>query len=419
MAKPIAGSYAVILADTIRDEPEFILDDLAKRHKAHIRAYLTPLIKGGHFEMTEAQAYAMLEDPRVEAVWEDAEVQLATTVTPRSWNIDRIDNRVSPRLDSVYNYCSTGRGVRAYVVDTGIWAAHDEFSNSDPVTGGTRVPLGFDIDTFLLGSANRSNDPPCNRASTDPAILYGGSHGTAVASVLGGRTMGVARDVVLVPVRVFRCDSSGGLNAVHGLNWIVGDNPGARRVVNMSFTMELANPNDPTPHPLEQAIDSLIANGVSVVVAAGNYNTTTANYTPARHVPAIVVGGSKGQFPSDLDSRWNDGPSGNPGSNFGSSIDIFAPADRVMVAQWTSTTATRDVNDPRYSSGTSFSAPLVAGAVARNLELFAESNEQMTQRLINESTTGVDGLNILDLQGSVNRLLFMYTDCQKRRPSGS
>lgn len=418
---PIRGSYAVILKPTIKDEPEFIIDDLAKTHNARLRGYLTPLVKGGHLAMSEAQAQAMLHDPRVESVWEDGQADLATTVTPRSWNLDRSDNRVSPRLDQAYSYCTTGKGVRAYIVDTGVWAAHDEFSNPDPVTGGTRVPLGFDIDTYLLGWPNRSNDPPCNRTSTDPNYAYAGSHGTAVASVLGGRTLGLAPEVTLVPVRVFDCQSRGGLNVIHGLNWIVNENVPAssRRVVNMSFTIALADPADLTKHPVEEAIDGLISRGLSVVVAAGNDNGPTAKHTPARYSPAIVAGGSKGRSPADADSRWNDGPLENPGSNFGETIDLFAPADRVLVAHWTDPTATRPVDDNRWSSGTSFSAPLVAGAVARNLELFFEDNAQMTARLINESTSDVHGLNILDRQGSPNRLLFMYTDCQKRRPSGS
>ena len=419
--KPIRGSYAVTLKQTIKDEPEFIIDDLAKTHNARLRGYFTPLIKGGHFEMNEAQAQAMLHDPRVESVWEDAQVDLATTVTPRSWNLDRTDNRVSPRLDQAYSYCTTGKGVRAYVVDTGIWAAHDEFANPDPVTGGTRVPPGFDIDSYHLGWPNRSNDPPCNRTSTDPNYAYGGSHGTAVASVLGGRTLGMAPEVTLVPVRVFDCYSRGGLNIVHGLNWIINENvpAGTRRVVNMSFTIALADPTDLTKHPVEEAIDGLISRGLSVVVAAGNDSGPTANHTPARYSPAIVAGGSKGHVPTEVDSRWNDGPPENPGSNFGDSVDLFAPADRVLVAHWANPTATRPVDDNRWSSGTSFSAPLVAGAVARNLELFFEDNAQMTARLVSESTNDTYGLNILDRQGSPNRLLFMFTDCQKRRPSGS
>jgi subtilisin family serine protease len=341
-------------------------------------------------------------------------------VTPRSWNTDRIDNLLSPHLDNSYSYCTTGRGVRAYVVDTGIWAGHDEFSNPDPVTGQTRVPLGFDVYTHIYGYTNRSTDP-CDRTRTDDSYLYGGSHGTAVASVLGGRTMGAAPEVTLVPVRVFDCTSRGGLNAVYGLNWIANEvvPEGTQRVVNMSWTITLSNPADLTKHPVETAIDGLLARGITVVAAAGNDNMSTANFTPARYSPILVVGGSKGQYSTDPDSRWNDGPIENPGSNYGASIDVFAPADRVVAAQWTGPFDTRPLGNNRWSSGTSFAAPLVAGAVARNLQLQPENHAQSEARIIGEATTEVHGLNLLDRQGSPNRLLFMYTDCVKRRPSGS
>jgi subtilisin family serine protease len=86
-----------------------------------------------------------------------------------------------------------------------------------------------------------------------------------------------------------------------------------------------------------------------------------------------------------------------------------------MVAHWTSPTATRDVNDPRWSSGTSFAAPLVAGVAARRLQLFLENNEQMCTRLVNDATSDAHGLNLLDRgPGSPNRLLYAYTNCKSR-----
>lgn len=414
--KPIPTSYVVVLKDDIIDEAEYILDDLAAGHKGKLKKELTPLLKAGHFELTDAQARAIAHDPRVKGVWEDSEMDLAASVTPRSWNLDRIDERLSPRLDNSYESCTTGKGVRAYIVDTGIWGAHSEFSNPDPVTGGTRVPLGYDRDT-QFGGSNRSNDPPCNKSIYAPeSHLYGGSHGTAVASVLGGKTLGVASDVVLVPVRVYTCEVGGGyVEALKGLNWIINEPvpAGTKRIVNMSWTVTVAVGS--AKHPLEDAIDTLIGQGIVVVVAAGNDNTTTEAYVPARYASAIVVGGTKGRNPADPDSRWNDGPTDNPGSNYGTSIDLFAPADRVMVAQWTSPTATRDVNDPRWSSGTSFAAPLVAGVVARRLQLFLETNEQMITRLVNDATSDVHGLNLLDRRpGSPNRLLYTYTNCKTR-----
>ncbi|HET8772718.1 MAG TPA: S8 family serine peptidase [Thermoanaerobaculia bacterium] len=420
--KQVRDRYIVAIGADAAGDLTAILRELAHTHKAKFNGSLEAVFRGGDFEMTEDQANAIAEDPRVEAVWEATEVQVTgpapTVVTPRNWNLDRVDAR-TPRLNNSYSYCMTGRSVRAYVVDTGIWAGHDEFSNPDPDTGGSRVPLGWDY-----ASTNRSNNPPCSHSEFNETALYGGSHGTAVASVLGGKTLGIAREVVLVPVRAMGCDGLGAdVNLIAGLQWILQDpghvvNPrlGRKppRVVNMSLERPVTVGSGQTP--LETAIQALIDNGITVVVAAGNGNTSTAGSSPARFGPAIVAGGLKGRSASDPDTRWNDGPTTgvpNPGSNYGPSIDVFAPADRVLVAQWTSTTATRDPNDNRYSSGTSFATPLVAGAIARYMQSYLWTNTpaQMEQQLINDASTGVHGVNIIDRRDSPNRVLYADPYC--------
>jgi subtilisin family serine protease len=423
--KPVPGAWIVMLEDNIVDEVGYILDDLVKKHKVKMTAEFEPLLKGGAFELTESQAQAIADDPRVKAVWEQTQIELAATVTARSWNVDRIDNRTNPRLGGTYTYCTTGKGVRAYVVDTGIWGGHDEFSNPDPVTGGTRVPLGYDFEQTST-VPNRSNNPPCSHSVFNEFHFYHGGHGTAVASVLGGRTLGVAPEVILVPVRIASCDASGtDARVILGLKWILTD-PGYRpdpatgmlpgRVVNMSFVQESTAT---APNPLETAIDTLIGQGLTVVAAAGNQNTSVSGYSPARYGPPIIAGGSKGKLPTAADARWDDGPAGNPGSNYGAAIDLFAPADRVLVARWSSTTAVSDPEDNATSSGTSFAAPLVAGAAARFLQLYpAEGNAQIGTRLIDISSTSIHGVNMTNLNGSPNRLLYMTSDC-KRRSAGS
>jgi subtilisin family serine protease len=424
--KPVPGAWIVMLNDDINDEVGYILDDLVKKHKAKLTAEFEPLLKGGAFDLTELQAQAISDDPRVKAVWEQTEIELAATVMTRSWNVDRIDNRTAPRLDGSYTCCTTGKGVRAYVVDTGIWGAHDEFSNPNPLTGGLRVPLGYDYDQVATG-INRSNNPPCSHSEVNEGQFYNGGHGTAVASVLGGRTLGAATEVTLVPIRIADCYAKGGADArvIAGLKWIITD-PGYRpdpvtnifpgRVVNMSFVQEATSS---MPNPLEEAVDTLIGQGITVVAAAGNQNTNIAGYSPARYGPPIIAGGTKGRLATNADARWDDGPTGNLGSNYGPSIDLFAPADRVLVARWSSATAVSDPENNAVSSGTSFAAPLVAAAAARFLQLYpAESNSQIAARLIAMASTSANGVNMLNLMGSPNRLLYMTSDC-KRRSAGS
>lgn len=412
----VPGLYIVVIAE--KAAVDEVLDDIRQKYRVKMTAGLLPAVAGGEFEMSEDEALIVAGDARVEAVWEETQVSVAATAL--SWNVDRIDNEISPRLDDSFNAeCRTGRHVRAYVIDTGIWAGHDEFSNPDPIYGGPRVPLGYDYQ-YANGasSSNRSNNPPCSRSQFNETEYYGGGHGTAVASVLGGRTLGVAREAVLVPVRVMDCTGQGTEgNIIKGINWVLSD-PGYSpnkplgfpgRVVNMSFTKPVAADSQPTP--LENAVSQLWANGITVVVAAGNSNQSTAAWAPARMTTPIVVGGTKGFRRTDPDTRWNDGPTGNEGSNYGPSVDLSAPADLVLVAAWASTTATRPL-DNRYASGTSFATPLAAGWVARYLQSSpSAAPSQVFNDMISGALDSSDGLNLLDRRTSPNRMLFTPAEC--------
>jgi hypothetical protein len=367
-----------------------------------------------------SKAEAISRDPRVSAVWEDEEGELSGSVTARSWNVDRIDEQMVPRLDGNYSYCQSGRRVFAYVVDTGIWAGHDEFSNPDPLTGGARVRLGFDVEA-TFGNPNLSNNPGCTHDDLSPGL-----HGTKVASILGGRTLGMAPDVTLVPVRVTTCSGNPSLSStVNGLQWIPTDpnyanrptpTTPAGRVVNLSINFGASTTTSPGSHPVEVALRDLMGMGITVVVAAGNSNADAlaAGHVPARDAANIVAGGSQGRNIGDADARWFDA-SINRGSNYGTTIDLFAPARNVMVALWSSSVATPNPTDELQSTGTSFAAPLVAGAAARYLEFYpTESHAQIEARLVNGATTTVHGLNLLDRQNSPNRLLYMSYGCKQR-----
>lgn len=98
-----------------------------------------------------------------------------------SWGLDRIDQKEGP-IDGMYNYDYTGKGVTAYVIDSGIDRNHEEFQG--------RILLREDF----------TNSIPIENC------LIGGDHGTHVAGTIGGTTYGVAKEVNFVDVRVFTCD---------------------------------------------------------------------------------------------------------------------------------------------------------------------------------------------------------------------
>ena len=167
---------------------------------------------------------------------------IVTQNGPPSWGLDRIDQRSLPVSNS-YSYNGAGAGVTAYIVDSGIRADHVDF--------GGRVRSGFT--TVFDGFG------------TDDCGGGGTGHGTHVAGTVGGQTFGVAKNVSLVAVRVLDCGGSTSTSEfVNALDWVIADHQaGAPAVVNASI-------GGPPSLSVDDAVQSLVNDGVTVVVAAGN-----------------------------------------------------------------------------------------------------------------------------------------------------
>jgi subtilisin family serine protease len=309
-------------------------------------------INGFAAVMTEEQALSMSDDPRVAFVEEDSVMETVATQNNPPWGLDRLGQRDLP-LNAVYSYTTTGSGVNAYIIDTGVRRTHTQF--------GGRAFIGFDA----IGDGRNTND--CN------------GHGTHVAGTVGGSTYGVAKSVRLFAVRVLGCNGSGSTSGViAGVDWVTANHIDPA-VANMSLGGGAST-------ALDNAVRNSIAAGVTYAVAAGNSNTNAANSSPARVTQAITVGSSTS---SDARSSF---------SNFGSVVDIFAPGSAILSAWYTSNTAAATL------SGTSMASPHVAGVVARYLQANpAATPAQARNELVNVATLNhLSGLPA----GTANRLLF-------------
>jgi hypothetical protein len=205
--------------------------------------------------------------------------------------------------------------VKVYVVDSGI-AAHADF--------GTRVASGTNA---YSGVNDGRGTADCD------------GHGTHVAGIIGGTTYGVAKAVTLVPVRVLDCTGGGTASGViAGLNWIIGNHAAnTPAVANVSLGLSR---ND----LVDDAVRSTIADGVTVVVAAGNSNLNACNRSPSRVSAAITAGAVDSE-----DRRASF-------SNWGSCVDLFAPGVSIISDALSGSTA--------VMSGTSMATPHVAGTAA-------------------------------------------------------
>lgn len=321
---------------------------------------LSRIFNGVIADMPPGQAVKLRKKTNVLWVEEDAgvtvgplSVRAQATVSPTgSWGLDRIDQRTLPTSGS-YTYATNGSGVTAYIVDTGIYAAHQQF--------GGRVRAGYD--------AFGGNTVDCN------------GHGSHVAGTVGGSTLGVAPAVSLVAVRVLDCTGSGSVSGViAGLDWVVNDHVSGPAVVNMSIGASKSA-------SLESAVDRAYADGITVVVAAGNSNVDACTTSPAGDkASALTVGAT-----TSTDARASY-------SNFGACLDLFAPGSSITSAGTSSTTATATM------SGTSMASPHVAGLAARYLSADPNASPATVMTaIINAATSGaVTGAGTL----SPNRLAY-------------
>jgi hypothetical protein len=288
-------------------------------------------------EMSPDQAELLSKDPRVKYVEEDFIVSAEDSQPNPPWGLDRIDQRGFP-LDSTYNYSTTGAGVNAYVIDSGIRGTHDGF--------GGRVTFGVDF----VGDGQNGAD--CN------------GHGTHVAGIIGNSTYGVAKNVSLYNVRVLGCDGTGtGSGILSAIDWVTS-HAVAPAVVNISIGSSAPSAT------IETAISNSISTGINYALSAGNESVDACNHSPGGRVPTALTVGATDQF--DFMASF---------SNFGPCVDIFAPGVSI-VSSWN----TSD-RDGAYLSGTSMSSPHVAGVIARYLESYptASPNEVKTS-LINSAT---------------------------------
>jgi subtilisin family serine protease len=309
-------------------------------------------LHGFSAEMTEAEAIALSNDPRVRFVEEDSIVQINTTQNNATWGLDRIDQAARP-LSGTYTYTTTGSGVNAYVIDTGIRITHTQFQG--------RASVAFDA----INDGRNGID--CN------------GHGTHVSGTIGGVTYGVAKSVRLFAVRVLNCQGSGTNSGVIAGVDFVTRNHASPAVANMSLGGGIST-------ALDTAVQNSINSGVTYAIAAGNSNTNAANSSPARVGAAITVGAS-----TINDARASF-------SNFGSVVDIFAPGQSITSAWATSDTATNTI------SGTSMATPHVAGVAARYLQ----THTTASPATVRNALVAAASLNRLTgiPAGTANRLLF-------------
>jgi subtilisin family serine protease len=358
---PIPDRYIVVLKETApgvaATSAKAMAQSLAQGYKASDVQVFEHSLKGFACAVGASEAEKMAADPRVAFVQQEGRKRvdpLASEQVGATWGLDRTDQRDLP-LDGVYEPGSDGHAVHAYIIDTGMDLSHVEFSG--------RVGEGF--------------------SATGDGIADDNGHGTHVAGTVGGSEFGIAKKVVLHPVRVLVGGSGTDSQVIAGVDFVSrhARENGWPAVANMS----LGGSASPA---LDRAVCNSIQAGVSYAVAAGNESQDACNSSPARVAEALTAGASNR---SDVRASF---------SNTGACVDVFAPGQDI--------TSARNGGGSITFSGTSMASPHVTGVAALCLERMPGATPpQVAQCVLDRATR--DKLTSIG-EGSPNRLLYAKSD---------
>ncbi|CAG8687383.1 9985_t:CDS:2 [Funneliformis caledonium] len=280
-------------------------------------------------------------------------------------NLDRIDQEKYP-LDNKYKYPdSAGTGVDIYVLDTGIYLDHEEFQGRG---GTTLVEKSF-----------------CDEITDDDG------HGTNVASIIAGKTYGVANKANLIGIKIAgkTCPITS-QNIINGITYVMQhkkDNPDKKIVINLSAV------NRNGDEALKTVARQAVAAGIHFIAGAGNDNRDACLYAPGAVETVITVAATKITIPPNRQD-W-----ATEFTNWGKCVTIFAPGVDIQAAGIGST------SEIVKTVGTSVAAPHVTGAMAL---ILADGDldydpEQAKAKLLSYATK--DQIKGLDYRPTANLLL--------------
>jgi hypothetical protein len=296
-------------------------------------------------------------------------------------------------------YAGSSNGTATvYVLDTGVelhadlpglTAANQLTSVATDVNGQPTKPIGcYAHATHVAGIVGASSDNYVGVVGALPGVKI-------VSMAVGNINYGSCSDSY--PVSGFTL----GLDRIYQLVLQSGK-PG---IVNISYARDPAEPSNDfastgtigikmrsVATPTSFYVGSY--KGALVVQSAGNYRLDACGYAynaPSASDGIMVVGGldENGQPVAPINDHYGfvNGLSSEPGSNYGSCVDVWAPSQRVL-STWSSGTY-------KVLSGTSMAAPYVAGFAARLLQNDASiTNSWQLESAVRAKLSTLTGSNL-------------------------
>lgn len=305
------------------------------------------------------------------------------SLTVGQWYLRAASGTLVSAIDATDAWDTTlgSSSVVVAVLDTGI-TDHSDLND--------KVLTGYDFisDSEVANDGDGRDGDPSDpgdwiTASEDASGTFSGCgesdstwHGTMVSGIIGASTnnstgvAGVAPNVKILPVRVLGKCGGYDSDIIAGMQWAAGlsvsgvtDNSYPAKVLNLSL-----GGTGTCSTAYTDAIADVVAQGATVVVAAGNeYGavTTPANCSGVIAVASVSHAGTKAWYSSYGTAVAIAAPGGDCGSTFyGGSSGCTYGILTTTNAGTTSPTTESYTSASNDAIGTSFAAPMVSGVAA-------------------------------------------------------
>ncbi|OVF10597.1 putative cerevisin [Clavispora lusitaniae] len=255
------------------------------------------------------------------------------------WGLARVSQRelTTPSVDYFYD-TEGGKGVTAYIIDTGIKTEHPDFEGR-AVWGDAIAFPKLKVDAH--------------------------GHGSHVAGTIGSKTYGIAKNVDLVAIGVMNLLGSGTTSdIIKGVEFAAKDHQSKLSAKQKGYKGATVNMSigGGASDALDLAVNAGINAGLHIAVAAGNEDQDACEVSPARALGPITVGAT-----DNADGKASF-------SNWGSCVDIQAPGvDILSVGIW---------SDTMVMSGTSMAAPHITGLLSYYLSLQPDLSSEFSTGLV-------------------------------------
>jgi subtilisin family serine protease len=356
---------------------------------------------------TKAQIEAIYKSSKVRSVYYNAPLSFENDSATQITGVDRLRDDQSLRNKGMP---FSGRGIGVVVNDSGVDGTHSDIKYPNHVVQNVLAQTNLHSLSEML--------PITYQEDTANSDIAGG-HGSHVAGIIGGngamssgKYQGVAPGAKIIGygsgAGLFILDTIGGFDyaLTHQYDYNI-------RVISNSFGSTSDTGTDFNPdHPTNVVTKVLSDNGIIVVFSAGNSGsgeaTITGNFKKAPWVVTVAAGDKEGKL-ADFSSRgvkgkagdvmvdgelfhWEDRPTVTaPGVDIISTRASLSSLSALSIADDSDVMEANHVPYYTSMSGTSMSAPHVAGVIA----LMLEANPSLTWRevksILQETATNMPG----------------------------